>query len=386
MEYTEHFHKVIGLIASEPQQRSLSPFVDLTEANGAVLILNILRAKHHDSSKDTDTPKLENKLEPTAYPPVESLPDFEWQHVEPLKLRPFKPKYHLTMSIEDSNVNELIEFDKNYVERIALRKQIMKKHSETVLAAEDCVKSAVDEFYTWLVGNYLPTRFPQMFKVIEAAGDRPAVLHNLPTGEKICLSPADKPVESLRIMGSLVEDDLLFLLPSTDGDGYTLKGFVTCFPSGFNTRKKLNLKLRDIHKPVPRYKQKLEKSMDRYFDKLKTGKFVKRANWTVTTTDQLFRAHGNHLYEGEAIPEEDVNITEARVRCERQVLHRLPRTRAILFSFKTYLYTLPEIKAEGLGETLAEAIDGLKDGSVPEFHFYKRAAIWGESIKAYLRA
>jgi len=164
------------------------------------------------------------------------------------------------------------------VDRIALRKEVMKKHPETVLGAEDCVKMAVDEFYTWLVGTYLPTRFSRMFKVIGPAGDQPSLLHNLATGEKFCLRPADKPLETLRTMGGLVEDDLLFLLPSADGDGYTLKGFVTCFPNGFDTKKKLNLKLRDIHKPVPSYKQKLEKSMDRYFDRLKTGKFIRRAN------------------------------------------------------------------------------------------------------------
>lgn len=70
---------------------------------------------------------------------------------------------------------------------------------------------------------------------------------------------------------------------------------------------------------------------------------------------------------------------------ERQLLHRLPRSRAILFSFKTLLYTLPEIKEEGLGETLAEAIEGLKEGSASGFHLYKRAAVWGESVKACLR-
>lgn len=57
-----------------------------------------------------------------------------------------------------------------------------------------------------------------------------------------------------------------------------LKGFVTCFPNGFNTATKLNLELRDIHTPIPQYKEKLEKSMDRYFEKLKAGKFIQRAN------------------------------------------------------------------------------------------------------------
>ena len=80
-----------------------------------------------------------------------------------------------------------------------------------------------------------------------------------------------------------------------------------------------------------------------------------------------------------------LTASQARVRVERQFLHRLPHNRAILFSFKTLLYTLPEIKGEGLGEALAGAIDGLKEGNAPGVHFYKRAAAWGDSAKAYLR-
>jgi len=68
------------------------------------------------------------------------------------------------------------------------------------------------------------------------------------------------------------------------------------------------------------------------------------------------------------------------------MLHRLPITKALVFSFKTYLYPLKDIKDEGLGEELAQAIDGLKEGSVPAMHFYKRGVIWGEAVKKYLRS
>jgi len=74
------------------------------------------------------------------------------------------------------------------------------------------------------------------------------------------------------------------------------------------------------------------------------------------------------------------------LRTERQVLWRLPQTKAIIFSFKTYLYTLQEIKDEGLGEDLANAIDGLKEGSVPAMNFYKKGVIWGEAVKSFLRS
>ncbi len=114
---------------------------------------------------------------------------------------------------------------------------------------------------------------------------QPAFLDNLVNGERVPVSPGgDKPLDTLRTLGGLIEDDLLFLLPSEDGDSYTLRGLVTCFPNGFNTSQKLNLKLRDIHKPVPEYKEKLEKSMDRYFSRLPVGKFIMRANvrtWSV---------------------------------------------------------------------------------------------------------
>lgn len=232
--------------------------------------------------------------EPNCYPPVESLPEFEWRATDPVKIRPFKPKYNLTMStfwvlpkrsianpkcqgIQEGAASELIEMDKNYLERIELRKQIMTQHPRSTLAADDCVKSAVDEFYTWLVGTYLPIRFPRMFQ-LHLTNQRSGFLRNLANDEMLSLTPETKPLDTLRVLGGLVDDDFLFLLPSEDGDGYTLKGFVTCFPNGFDTARKLNLKLRDIHTSVPQYKQKLERSMDRFFDKLQVRRFIKRAN------------------------------------------------------------------------------------------------------------
>lgn len=259
------------------------------------LLFLFLLLKRNTNPERPLTDDTKDAVELGCYPPVEPLPDFDWRTKEPVKIRPFRPKYHLTMSmldfnndtwaamlihagIQDADVSELIEMDKNYIERITLRKKIMAEYPETVLAAEKCIKPAVDEFYVWLVGTYLPTRFPRMFLLRSSTGEESARLQNLVTNEEYSLSPEERPLDTLRVMGGLVEDDLLFLLPSDDGDGYMLKGFVTCFPNGFNTAKKLNLKLRDIHKPVPQYKEKLEKSMDRFFDRLKVGKFVKRAN------------------------------------------------------------------------------------------------------------
>lgn len=154
----------------------------------------------------------------------------------------------------------------------------MHENPEITLAADGCVKPAVDEFYTWLTSTYLPQRFPTIFQLRQSQCNMAECLYNIATDEEISLKPADYPLDTLRTLGGLIEDDLLFLLPSDDGDGLKLRGLVTCFPNGFNTAKKLNLKLRDIHTPVPQYKAKLEKSMDRFFEKLEPGRFITRAN------------------------------------------------------------------------------------------------------------
>lgn len=71
---------------------------------------------------------------------------------------------------------------------------------------------------------------------------------------------------------------------------------------------------------------------------------------------------------------------------ELQTLTRLPKTRSLLFSFKTYLYPISEIKAEGLGPEVATAIEGLKAGNAPGMWTYKGGAKWAERVGEYLRS
>jgi hypothetical protein len=272
--------------------------------------------------------------------------------------------------------------DKTYLDRIAIRRQIIAEHAKTVLATNERVKPAVDEFYSWMTSYYLPTKYPTMFTRVS-----PDTLHNLVTSESISTTPSTDASISLINIGTQVDVDFLILLPSPDGDGYTLEGFLTCFPNGFDSASKMNLKLRDIHGPVPHYKAKLEISMDRFFARIEAGTFVKRANWTITTNPKLFAAFGgNHLYEGEKAQVETIHPDESWMRCEKQMLWRLPQTKALVFSFKTYMYSLRKIKEEGMGEQLAAAIEGMEKGSAPGIYAYKRGVAWGESAKEYLRS
>jgi hypothetical protein len=73
------------------------------------------------------------------------------------------------------------------------------------------------------------------------------------------------------------------------------------------------------------------------------------------------------------------------VRCELQTLFALPKTKGRILSLHLYLYPLKQIKDEGLGKELCQAIEGLKEGNVPAFWRYKRAPVWQEKVKEFLR-
>lgn len=291
-------------------------------------------------------------------------------------------------------MSELVAMDKTYRDRVQLRRRLIEEQDVAVVAANERIKPAVDEFYTWMMKAYLPGRFPTMFKPAgTVASDTPLAaqdhLLSMVTNECIPTMPQSDTAESLKIIGGNVDTDFLFLLPSPDPldqRRYKLEGYVTCFPSGFDTRLKLNRTLADIHAPVPGYAAKIGKSMDRFFANLPVGKIVKRANWSIITHKELFSLGGNHLYEDETPVEEEVDIEQTVLRCERQTLHRLPESGAIVFAFKTYQYPIKQIKEEGSGKELAKAIDGLGEGNVPNMARYKRGIIWGKSVKRYLRS
>ncbi|CAI6100599.1 unnamed protein product [Clonostachys chloroleuca] len=145
-----------------------------------------------------------------------------------------------------------------------------------------------------------------------------SMFFNLVTGENHPTTPPSDPKAALKILGTTVEEDL-FLLKNTP-DGYYI---------------------------------------ERFFSRLQVGKGVKRSNWTVQTHDMLFNVKGSHIRPGEEAEEEDIEVDKTFVRVELQTLTRMPNTQAVLFSFKTYLCPIQEIKTEGLGTEFADAIEGL---------------------------
>jgi hypothetical protein len=188
---------------------------------------------------------------------IEPLQDFNLNTEEPLKIRPFKPKYHMTMALETTTLSDLIPIDNTYLSRCTLRRTLIKTERHEVLACNYKAVPAVLELYTWLTSTYLPMRFPSIYTLTDDE-----LLNNLTRDSLPLHLPASVPSaeHALELLGSNIDDEFLFLLPSSrppsDGGKYRLEAFINCFPSGFNTRSKLNMLLSDIHGPVPGYAQK----------------------------------------------------------------------------------------------------------------------------------
>ncbi|KAJ5094097.1 hypothetical protein N7456_009958 [Penicillium angulare] len=346
-------------------------------------------------------PKLSNiEDEPDMKSPtVKPLMNFDWQSTEPLQLRSFqgKHKYNLTMAIENLDPSEMIPMDKTYKDRLALRQKILKEHHDIAVAVNESATadhrshSAVSELYSFILGKYLPDRYPSMFKLHPSTDEKPDYFENLVTGASwpTKMNAEMSTIRALEILAQTVDEEFLILLPdlsSPDQPKYILQAYATCFPSGFNTRQKLGLRLADIHGPVPKYAEKLERSMDRFFAKIEVGRVVKRVNWSINTEGTgLFHAFDSEK-EVQTIKPGELNVKQTFLRSERQTLQRLPHSKALVFAFHTYLYPLQQIKDEGLGEELAVAIEGLNKGNVPGIYEYKDGDYWGEATKHFLRS
>jgi hypothetical protein len=171
--------------------------------------------------------------------------------------------------------------DSNYLDRVTGRRKIIADHTPTVLGTIPSGHAPVSELYKYLLGTYLPTRYPTMFSLIQTKAQ--TQLHNKATNLTFPLHPPpSSPSEMLQILGETVEDDMFLLLRDKDDSGseHRAVAFVCCHPSGFDPSGKLDKTLAGIHGPVPAY-DKIGASMERYFARVEVGKGVRRVNVSV---------------------------------------------------------------------------------------------------------
>lgn len=156
-----------------------------------------------------------------------------------------------------------------------------------------------------------------------------------------------------------VADDLLIMQKL--GGNYCLTAASLCSPSNWHLAEKIGQPLARIHDPVPTLNQKLAPKIDRFFDHLSVGKPIQRFNWSLQANEELAQFPAEkRIYAAN---------TPLFYRCERQTLTRLPKTHAIAFTIRVYVYPMMSLtqvpqaltQLKAAIDAMPKAVAGYKD-------------------------
>ncbi|KAG6900102.1 hypothetical protein C0993_002786 [Termitomyces sp. T159_Od127] len=187
---------------------------------------------------------------------------------------------------------------------------------------------------------------------------------------------------------------------------YYFQAGAICVAGFWRLQDKIGLPLDEIHNrgDVPHYKEKLQLSMERFFQRLAVDKPVTRNNyffqvikdrtpesmeeidpdelaWTISSHGPEDDFHGSFPAEQPMRP--TVKPANIRLRSERQTLRRLPRTGAILFGIRTYLTPLEKLVQEpGVARRLASSMRAWSD-EVGQYKG-KNGGGWWDVVMDYL--
>ncbi|PIL36662.1 hypothetical protein GSI_00351 [Ganoderma sinense ZZ0214-1] len=339
--------------------------------------------------------------------------------LKPIPYRPFRwGDYHVTMGIRNMLWDEWIELDRDFAQTHRVCDYRMQTRGEKLVQMHPAQPGVVEsghaaaEEFLYELAEYLSRRHPDVYRVtrhpVSAREDengwygegRIKTITIVPFQETHNLD-MEEPLKAAR---SLIQEDFTIMLEGSDGRYYLQAGAV-CIAGSWRLEDKMGMPLEEIHTSghVPKYKDKLQMSMERYFRRMPVDKPIVRNNyafqvvaqpemrrpappagslldvdpgelaWAVTMngdeeTSEYERAkHINDQYGEDAYPvslpyrlekvETPATAETLHLRTERQTLRRLPRTGAIVFTIRVYQTQLAElVKEPGVPGRIASAI------------------------------
>jgi hypothetical protein len=238
---------------------------------------------------------------------------------------PLDPKgWRLAMGLRPLDLARWLEVDEHRDEELALKDQLLRDSYDVVVATNPEGEEASIELLEEVQAN-LATFHP--------------ALANTPGG-------ADHPIVTA---SRLVQEDLCVMLRE---DTWRLRAACVCFPSRWDLATKIGTTLDDIHGPVPGYDDQLARPTTLFFDRLRPDRSFWRLNWTLLDSPDLYQpATARQAPEGE--------LEEWYFRVERQTLRSLARTRAVVFTIRTYVTSAATLckRDDTFAATLVHALE-----------------------------
>jgi hypothetical protein len=262
-------------------------------------------------------------------------------------LYPFlEPPYRMTMGLLPLDPAEWILVDDDFTADLQEKQRLLAERHRQVFAALPGSERGSREVLLRLT-DHLTRYCPGLYR---RDGD---ILRRLTDGASFDLS--DSPLHPLDLAGRLVQEDLCLMRP--EGESWMLAAASLCFPTRWRLADKIGRPLAPIHAPVPGFAATLGTPVERFFQRLGSGRAVWRANWGLIDDPALFQPTGHFRTNPAAgVTAENVGA-KLWLRVERQTLLRLPESGDILFTIRILREPLAKTAAEpARARRLAELI------------------------------
>jgi hypothetical protein len=238
---------------------------------------------------------------------------------------PVDPRgWRLSMGLRPLENAAWLEIDEHFKEELATKARLLEEEYDVVVAThregDEASRELLDE-----IRENLRAHHP---------------------GVDTAIDESDHPIVAA---SRLVQEDLCVLVRD---DAWRLRAACVCFPSRWDLASKIGTTLDDIHGPVPGYEVGLSRPTNAFFERLRPERAFWRLNWTLLDSPTLFQpARARYAPEG--------GLEEWYFRVERQTLRSLPRTKAVVFTIRTYVTSAAVLCHEDgtFAETLIHAIE-----------------------------
>jgi hypothetical protein len=290
----------------------------------------------------------------SGVPLPEPYEEFDPSKALPRPYRPFRWAYHQTMCrlhlpfIFDLVIDKIaaftkmepnwwLELENNYVSRVKERQELFRDHGSKVLDYLPGSELVCKELMEMCLQFYC-ARYPSYFSLSADSKN----FHNRILGTDTEI----KRFHPLHILLNNVPEDFAIVLRNEDDGMYYFRAGVICSSLGWNVGTKIGMQLKDIHAPIPDYKEKMAFSMDRYFSKMPTNAPIQRGSWGLEVGTPLFMPPGHPHEKLREIQKPDLAIEECHLRVDWQTLRRLPLSGGIVFNFKALFTPVQEFRDE----------------------------------------
>ena len=266
------------------------------------------------------------------------------------------------MGLQPLAIADWIDVDADFIPELERKEQLLANRYKDVFVSLPNTQAAQQEVLD-LLTHHLLQHFPAIYQQQEDG------ILNVKTGRRWHFLDFEQ--APLDLAGRLVQEDLSLMMPGEQG--YYLAAASVCFPQRWNLREKLGLPMASIHQKVPNYDKKLARPVDSVFDRLKENYPGLRFNWSILNSPKLYLQSGKH--KSQLNPEITAENAGEKLwlRVERQTIRRMPISRGVLFTIRTYRYPLSQVTAvPGAAASLIEVIQTLpiaiqKYKSLPTF-------------------